>query len=225
MLSLSLASPAEFALAQRMVSEHHYLHTPVDSRTSPLAYIVRWQQFPAGSLTEVGCLIFGRPESTRCYSGSLTYGSLDDVAQGRARYSRWEIINLARIWLDPRIQRGGADYIPNAATNILAQALRRVVIDYLIARPPCFLDEPWPLRVCLSYCDTRRHTGALYRAANFSLARRNEDGIETYTRPLRHLSHAERRQVETAALRSPRSRQFRAARHQLRSQPALPFFA
>lgn len=221
MLSLTLAGPAEFTLAQRMVTAHHYLHTPVDSRTSPLAYIVRWQH------SDVGCLIFGRPESTRCYTGSLTYGSLDDVAQGRARYSRWEIINLARIWLDPAIQRGGAHYIPNAATYIVAQALRRVVIDYLIARPPCFLDEPWPLRVCLSYCDTRLHTGALYRAANFSLARRNEDGIETYARPLRHLTHAERRQVETASQRSPRSRRIRSARFQRQAAQAsfLPLFS
>lgn len=215
MLSLTLAGPAEFALAQRMVAERHYLHTPVDSRTSPLAYIVRMQS------DAVGCLIFGRPESTRCYSGSLTYGSLDDIAAGRAHYSRWEIINLARIWLDPSIQRGGAHYIPNAATYSVAQALRRVVIDYLIARPPCFLDEPWPLRICLSYCNTRLHTGALYRAANFSLARRNENGIETYARPLRHLTHAERRQVEAASQRSPRSRRFRSARYQTHAQPAL----
>lgn len=222
MLSLHLAGPAEFALAQRMVSERHYLRTPVDARTSPVAYIVRWQQDPPqGSTADVGCLVFGRPESTRCYTGSLTYGSLDDITQGRAQYSRWEIINLARIWLDPSIQRRGAHYIPNAATYIVAQALRRIPVDYLLARPPCFLDEPWALCICLSYCDTRIHTGALYRAANFHLARRNEDGIETYTRPLRHLTHAERRQVETASHHSPRSRRFRAARFQTHAQPAL----
>lgn len=215
MLSLHLANPAEFAQAQRMVADHHYLHAPVDSRTSPIAYIVRFQGTPAG------CLIFGRPESTRCYSGPLTYGSLADIAAGRAQYSRWEIINLSRIWLDPRIQRNGPHYIPNAATYLIAQALRRVVLDYLVQRPPCFLDEPWQLRICLSYCDTRIHTGALYRAANFHLARRNEDGIETYTRPLRHLTHAERRQVETASHHSPRSRRFRAARFQTHAQPAL----
>ena len=215
MLSLTLAGPVEFALAQRMVAQHHYLHTAVDSRTSPVAYIVRLDQIA------VGYVIFGRPESTRCYTGALTYGSLDDVHQGRARYSRWEIINLARIWLDPSIQRGGAHYIPNAATFIVAQALRRVVIDYLVVRPPCFLDEPFDLRVCLSYCDTRRHTGALYRAANFRLARINKDGIETYFRPLRHLTHDERRRVETASHHSPRSRNFRAARLQTHVQPAL----
>lgn len=219
MLSLHLATlPAEYRYAQALVAAHHYLHTPVDSRTSPLAYLVRWQADDGSPPIAAGCLIFGRPEATRCYTGSLTYGSLSDVASGRARFSRWEILNLSRIWLDPRIQRGGAHYIPNAATYLVAQALRRVVVDYLMQRPPCFLDEPYELRVCLSYCDTRIHTGALYRAAGFHLARRNPSGIETYTRPLRRLSHAEKNQITQASHRSPRSQAYRAAR----SAPTQP---
>lgn len=220
-LSLHPASSNELRLAQDMVSSHHYLHTPVDVRTSPLAYIVRLHSFPDGAPTDVGCLIFGRTESTRCYTGALTYGSLKDITVGKAQYSRWEIINLARIWLDPRIQHNGSDYVPNAASYLIAQALRRLPVDYLLRRPPCFLDEPWQLRVCLSYCDTRLHSGALYRAANFHLARRNKDGIETYVRPLRGLDHAERRLIEAASRQSARSRRYRAARAYAGTQ--LPF--
>lgn len=212
MASINLATPAETAWAQQQVIAHHYLHKPVDARCRVMAYIIKHDATP------LGCLIFGRPESTRCYDGGLTYGSQHDVAAGRARYDRWEIVNLARVWLDPRLQAGGDLFTPNAATWAIGAALRRVVSDYLIARPPCFLDEPWKLRVCLSYCDTRIHQGTIYRAAGFQLARANRQGIETWYRPLRGLQGCERKTIELASHRSQRSQQYRAARY----QEALP---
>jgi hypothetical protein len=90
-----------------MVTHAHYLHRPVDPRTRPLAYL----GYLGGE--RVGCLIFGRPESTRCYQGGLTYGSLADVQAGKAQYSRWEVLSLARVWLSPEVQAGGASYRPD----------------------------------------------------------------------------------------------------------------
>lgn len=216
-LRLELATPATFRWAQRTITVQHYLHAPVDARTSPLAYVL----YHADLLQPVGCLIFGRPEATRCYSGQLLYGSVDDVNHGRASCTRWQVINLARVWLSPLIQSNGAYYLPNAASYCIAQALRRVVVDYLVARPPCFPDEPWELRWCLSYCDPHYHTGALYRASNFTLVRQNERGLQTYARPLRYLSHGERAQVLYASQLSQRSRSYRSARILATSQPSL----
>ncbi len=215
-LTLDLADASSLAWAQQRIAAEHYLHTPVDPRCRPLAYIVHhhatWGAAAAAGPRAIGILIFGRPEATRCYAGALTYGSQDDVQAGRAQFDRWEVINLARVWLHPLFQREGRYHIPNLATWAIGQALRRVVVDYLLTYPPCFLDEPWRLRVCLSYCDTRRHRGTIYRAAGFRCARSNGDGIETWMRPLRGLQGHERQHIEHASAHSPRSRSHRARR-------------
>lgn len=207
-LALVLTTPAWLAWCQDRVTQHHYLRRPVDPRCTPMAYVVRWGTEP------LGCLIFGRPESTRCYTGKLTYGSLEDVGQGKAQYSRWEILNLARVWLDPRLQdRGGPDYVQNAASQVISQALKRVGYDYLCYRPPVYLDEPYAIRVCLSYCDTRRHRGTLYQAAGFTLAR-TAKALQTWIRPVRPLRHWQRDAIERLSEQSPRGRQYRAKREQ-----------
>jgi hypothetical protein len=202
-LSISLADKEGLQWSQEQVVAHHYLHHPVDVRCSPVAYLVLL------GYERVGCLIFGRPEATRVNGW---YGSVEDVLANRCRLTRWQVLNLARVWLHPDIQRAGAHYIANAATWVIAQALRSVVVDYLVCKPPVFLDEPYEIRDCLSYCDTRVHHGSLYRAANFRLERTNERGIETYIRPLRHLTHAEHAQIIQCSLHSKRARQYRLAR-------------
>ena len=92
MIRLTLADRQGLAAAQDAVAKWHYLHTAVDSRCSPVAYLAMLEG------KAIGCLIFGRPESTRCYQGGLTYGSLADVHAGRAQFDRWEILNLASVW-------------------------------------------------------------------------------------------------------------------------------
>jgi hypothetical protein len=198
--------------AQRQVAEHHYLHTPVDVRCSPLVYVIcqrtqseRFRDRPM----PIGCLIFGRPEATRVNGW---YGSVEDVEAGRCPLTRWQVLNLARVWIDSKWQRGGPYFIGNLATYAIAQALQRVAYDYLVAHPPCFLDEPWELRDCLSYCDTAKHQGTIYRAANFAHVRTNERGLQTYRRPFRRLTTRERATIERLADQSQRSRQMRARR-------------
>jgi hypothetical protein len=110
------------------------------------------------------------------------------------------------------VQREGVHFVENAVTRVLAQALYRVVFDYLMLHPPCFLDEPFEITDCLSYCDRRYHRGTIYRAANFVLVRENERGIQTYRRPLRRLMPHERRAIMVAASCSLRSRRYRATR-------------
>lgn len=217
MLTLDLVTDrAESRWAQQLITDRHYLRTPVDARCRPLIYLLHYH-YSAGAHAAagprvVGCLIFGRPEASRCYAGELTYGSQADVRTGRAQFDRWEVVNLARVWLHPTIQQGGLDYVPNAATWVIGQALRRVVVDYLLTYPPCFLDQPWKLRMCLSYCDTRKHRGTIYRAAGFQLVRTNAGGIETWARPLRGLQGHERVQIERRSAQSPRSKRYRSQR-------------
>jgi hypothetical protein len=217
-LTLTLATARDLAWAQQQVTLHHYLRAPVDARCRVLGYVVRCDAERAG------CLLFGRPEAARCYTGDLTYGSAADVAAERACFDRWEILNLARVWLDPRLQRGGADYAPNAASWAIGQALRSVVVDYLAAYPPCFLDEPWQLQMCLSYCDTRQpgHHGTIYQAAGFWRVRVNEAGIETWARPLRRLRGRERTYLEQISAQTYRSRVYRSRRAAGATQEGLP---
>lgn len=203
MMLLELCDKAGLAWCQQQVIAHHYLHTPVDVRCSPVAYRVLL------GVRGVGCLIFGRPEATRCNGW---YGSVEDVQVGRCPLTRWQVLNLARVWLHPDIQQGGSCYLKNAASWVIAQALRTVVYDYLMQKPPVWLEEPYEIREVLSYCDRSKHTGALYRAANFRLQRTNKRNIETYVRPLRRLSHFEKQQIAQASECSQRCQKLRDRR-------------
>lgn len=209
-----------FAWCQQQVAQHHYLRSPVDARSRPFAYRVTLDGAP------VGCLIFGRPESTRCYDGALTYGSQGDVASGRARFDRWEILNLSRVWLHPDVQAGGVHHHrtpgytdrrgvwrSTLASTVIGLALGRVGFDYLSYDPPCFVDEPYQVRAVLSYCDTTQHKGTIYRAAGFDRARVNERGIETwYTTAVAPLTAQQDQVVRYRSRVSPRAIQQRQRR-------------
>jgi len=204
--------------AQALVAREHYLRKRVDVRCSVEGYGVT----VAGR--NVGVLLLGRPQATACYPW---YGSVSDVLRGRAEVTRWQVLNLARVYLDPIVQPAGSLHetapgfrdrrgswrstLGSAAISALAD---RVGVEYLVARPPCFMEEPYELRWLLSYCDTRLHRGTLYRAAGFELWRTNAAGLQTWRLPLRPLTVEEHRVVGMAAARSPRSIEYRARRAQ-----------
>lgn len=206
MLHLKLANKDELEWCQQQVIAHHYLHKRFDVRCSPVAYLVMLGE------ERVGCLIFGRPEAQRVNGW---YGSVEDITTGKCRISRWSILNLARVWLHPSIQHEGEHYIPNAATFVIGKALRSIVYDFLIEKPPVWIEEPYEILEVLSYCDTKIHHGTLYKASNFSLMRTNDNGIETYVRPVRRLSHAEKAAIAQASSKDKRCQKLRAKRGQL----------
>jgi hypothetical protein len=231
MIDLRLLDAAGLARAQDAVTRDHYLHAPVDVRSMPEGYSVHQQRYRTGP---IGFLLFGRPEATRCYNvptgGTGWYGSVEDVARGRAACTRWQVLNLARVWISPSAQAGGdlhrSSTLPGfydrrgvwrstLASTAITAALDRVALDYLLRRPPCFLEEPYQLQWCLSYCDTRLHRGTIYRAAGFELVRTNARGIQTWRRRLRPLTESEDAAVREAAYTHPRSRKHRARRAQL----------
>jgi hypothetical protein len=234
MIHLHIAGDRGLDWAQGVVTDYHDLHAPVDPRCSPVAYLI---ELDHGSSSAVGCLIFGRPEATCCYDGKLTYGSLKDVESGRAQYDRWEVLNLARVWLSPVVQYGGrfcsSRFLPGfvdrrgiwrstLASAAIELALTSIGSDYLMQRPPCFVEEPYDIRVVLSYCDTNLHTGTIYRAAGFERARTNERGIETYyTTAVAPLTSYQRDMIEKRAGQSWRSKRHRAARAAKHTQEAM----
>lgn len=226
MLSLKLADTAELAWAQKQVTHYHYLHTPVDVRCRPLAYLVMLFD------QKVGCLIFGRPEATKVTGW---YGSVEDVLTGTCPLTRWQILNLARVYLDPCIQRGGAFAHPGGligsnvlpgfydrrqiwrstcASYVVELAISRVPFEYLYERPPVWMDQPYEIVHIISYCDTKRHKGTVYLAARFEQVRVNEQSIATYRRVVRPLTPAEH------AIIARRSQQDRRAQH-LRAQAGV----
>jgi hypothetical protein len=248
MIRLTLLDKEGLQDAQRIVSALHYLKRPVDSRCSIEGYAIEiltdpepspvlgLQHYPntiwyAGFCSPgemeaqtVGYLLFGRPEATRCYPW---YGDVDQKSAGKVECSRWEVLNLARVWLDPSTQPGGSLHRPeilpgfrdrrgawrsSLASTAVREAARKIRLDYLLKRLPCFPSEPYQLAWLLSYCDTRLHKGTIYRAAGFELYRTNERGIQTWRLPIAPLSPAEDRHVLAASSLSQRSREYRDAR-------------
>lgn len=221
MIKLKLLNRDEIRLAQETVIEHHYLHRPVDARCSVEGYSVHLD-----SHEPAGYLLFGRPEATRCGSW---YGSVDDVLISRCEVTRWQVLNLARVWLHPDYQYGGGHSISlpgymdrkgafrsTLASDTLRAAIARIGFDYLVYRPPCFLEEPYQVRWLLSYCDTRIHKGTIYRAAGFELYRTNDRGIQTWRIRLPELTSEQDAQVRDASRLNARSIRYRAKRAQMR---------
>jgi hypothetical protein len=202
--------------------EGHYLHTAPDPRTRPFCYVVVQKS------KRLGCLWFGRPESAKCYRGGLTYGSLADVKKKKAAYDRWEVLNLSRVWLSPDVQPGGALYGPEhlpgfvdrkggfrstLASLLIQEALGMIGFDYLMRHPPCFVKQPYAIRVVLSYCNVHLHRGVIYPAAGFTLARTNKEGIQTWWTPaVATLSPPQDRRIRELAKVHPRSKRIRKAR-------------
>lgn len=224
-VSIRHLGPTGLADAQEAVTRHHYLRAPVDPRGMPEAFgvFLPWRYKP------VGYLICARPEATRCYPW---YGSVEDVESGRAEVTRWQVLCVARVWLWPGIQPGGAYYHPDhvpgyydpddrfvarVASDALRALAARARVNYLLARPPCFPDEPYDIRWLMSYCDTAKHHG-LIKAAGWQRFREGGGAsgtIETWRTPVPPLPSGQRAAVLEASCRHPRSILHRARRAQL----------
>jgi hypothetical protein len=214
----------DFGWIWSKMEQDHYLHTMPDYRTS---YEVFGGYLPGFDNLMAAALIFGRPEATRCGDW---YGGVEDVGAGRCEVTRWQVLNLSRVRVDPVFQAGGSYYHPEIlpgftdrrgtwrstlASEAIRAAVERIGYEYLLRRPPCFLDEPYEIRWLLSYCDTHLHKGTIYRAAGFELYRTNKRGIQTWRIRLPGLSPQEDQMIRAASLSNPRSIRYRAERAQL----------
>ncbi len=222
MISLLPLDRPGIAWAQDIVTRCHYRRSPVDGRSSVEGYAVQHDR-----LGRVGLLLFGRPEATVCRPW---YGSVAEAQNGRVACTRWQVLNLARVWMDPKVQKGGKyctyEYLPGftdrsgywrsaLASTAIRMATRQIGMDYLLRRPPCFLDEPYQIDWLLSYCDPAYHKGVIYRESGFELYRTNGAGLMTWRIRLPGLIPEQDQAVREASVKSPRSRAYRAKRAQL----------
>jgi hypothetical protein len=103
------------------------------------------------------------------------------------------------------VDRKGVFRSTLASTAILA-SLQTIGRDYLLANPPCFVEQPYKIRVVMSYCNKHLHRGLIYRASGFQFGRVNEDGVETWWTPnVATLTPGENRRIRALAKVHPRS--------------------
>lgn len=227
MIELLFATREEIKGMQQRVIESHYLHKPIDQRCSIEAYRVLLNG------DDIGLLMFGRPEATRC---GKWYGSVDSVNSGLCEVTRWQVLNLARVWLSPRVQPGGDLYSSSLlpgftdrrgnwrstlASSAIKMAAQRIGYEYVLKRPPCFLDEPYHIKYLMSYCDKKVHRGVIYKEAGFELFRTNEKQIETWRLPLPPLTSCQDDSIQAASETNERSRKYRSDRLSKKAQLSL----
>lgn len=161
-LTIRLGNKSDVAWAQAIVTEHHYLHQPVNNQARPMVYLVDYQG------ERLGLVMAGGPHAT-CNKGWYGYPGL---------ITKWQVLDLNRIWLSPRIQKGGdlckpdicpgfigwrGKWWPSVASWAIEEVLSRVQRDRVSLWPPVFIEEPYHIRLVISYHDPKYHTGAIYR--------------------------------------------------------------
>ena len=161
-VNIHLGDASDLAWAQTTVTEHHYLHQPVDPRARPMVYVVRH----AGQ--RVGLVMLGIPHATRC-GGWWGYEGLP---------TQWQVVDLCRIYLEPEIQQGGAlcrpdiapgytdrrgQWRPTVATWAIREVLSRVQADRVRLWPPVYPEQPYHILLAISYHDPNFHRGTIYR--------------------------------------------------------------
>ena len=169
-LTLTLGDRDDLAWAQTTVTHHHYLRCPVDPRARPMVYTVRHRG------VRVGLVMLGIPHATRC-GGWWGYEGLP---------SQWQAVDLNRIWVNPYYQPGEygiytrepgvvpgfidrrGTFRPTVATWAINEVLQRVQADRVRLWPPVYPDQPYHIRLAISYSDPQFHKGTIYKAAGAS---------------------------------------------------------
>lgn len=165
-LHITLGDAVDLEWAQRVVTEQHYLKSPVDPRARAMCYRI-WHR---GHQHRLGTIILGCPHATRC-SGWWGYPGLP---------TQWQVVDLCRIWVDPELQVGGrfcqagevpgftdrqGRWRPAVASWAIAEVLSKVQRDRVALWPPVYLDQPYHIRLAISYHDPQYHRGTIYQAS------------------------------------------------------------
>jgi hypothetical protein len=157
------------------VLDSHYLHKLPDPRARTMTYALRLGD------QMVGTVMLGIPHATRC-GGWWGYPGLP---------TQWQVVDLCRIWLHPDVQTGGTfckrgmvpgfvdrrgDWRPALATWAIKSVLGRVQRDRVAMWPPVYVEQPYHIRLAISYHDPRYHNGAIYRHSQALPMYRGADG-------------------------------------------------
>src|SRR3990167_4027301 len=150
---------AERDWLNKQAIKHHYMHRAVHPRSFPLGYRLIFDGESRGNGTPCGFITFA----------SIHFVKQRDLFGYPSLPTKWQVLSLARFWL--------ADTLPkNTATAVLGKLLRvqgeekicRVGRGWLGVHPPRFPDDPYHIRLIISYADkTHGHEGTIYKAANF----------------------------------------------------------
>lgn len=170
-LTIGLANKEEEAWARETAVLGHYLHSLPSSRCQPMTYAVRFGDEEDGYADEpLGFVMAGLPHSTK-NKGWWGYQGLP---------TQYQVADLNRIWLSPRIQKGGdlctPDNVPGfigwrgrwwpaAGSWLIAEILGRIQRDRIAMKPPVYLDKPYHVRLVISYSDPAHHKGTIYKVA------------------------------------------------------------
>ena len=175
-LTIRLGDKDDLDWAQRTVERDHYLHQRVDARARPMVYVLDYDAVP------VGLVMLGIPHATRC-GGWWGYPGLP---------TQWQVVDLCRIWLAPAVQHdnywckpgivpGFYDrrgmFRPTTPTWAINEVLQRVQADRVRLWPPVYLEQPYHIRLAISYHDPQYHRGTIYRHSHATPMYTDSDGV------------------------------------------------
>lgn len=163
-LTVRLGNNDDFVWAQQTTRDFHYLRRGVDPRARPMVYVLEHDG------DRMGLIMIGIPHASKNrrwwgYPGLPT---------------QWQVVDMCRIWIDPDLQKDGrlaypsivpgfmdrkGVFRPTVATWFIHQVLTRVQQDRVSLWPPVYLDQPYHIRLVISYHDPAFHRGTIYRLA------------------------------------------------------------
>jgi hypothetical protein len=207
--------------AAELIKRLHYLHAMPHHFSRPYGYRVTLAMDDSWA----GLLIFNRTQVV--YQRGF-FGQLSHVAADQAPYTNWQILNLCRVLVNPDCQPGGslytATHLPGyydrkgefkstLASEMIRASVSRIGFDYLMAKPPVFLDQPYEITYLVSYCNTSLHRGVIYRAAGFELY--TNAPIQMYRHPIPALTPSQHTAIMAASMTDGRANRLRERRMQL----------
>lgn len=147
--------------ANEWIQRLHYRHQRVHDLGYPFAYSIHH----AATGAIAGVAIFAVPHFTRL-KGMFGYPGLP---------TKWQVLLLSRLWIEPAFQQQvvtdsrGQQHSLCVASCAIAQMSHRINQDWLAWHPPPFPEQPYNLRLLISYADlNHQHVGTVYQASNFS---------------------------------------------------------
>lgn len=178
-LTLHQATKHDMPWVREMVVEHHYLHQWPHPLSRPSAYILK-----LGRL-DVGVVVVGIPHAARC-RGWWGYDGLP---------TQWQVVDISRIWVSSIIQKGGEYCDPatlpgftdrkgvfrptTISDYLIPTVLERVQRDRVSSWPPVFMEQPYHIRLVVSYHDPQLHKGTIYQASGAVPMYVDKDGRAT----------------------------------------------
>jgi hypothetical protein len=151
--------------ANQWAERLHYKHKKVHDLACPFAYSIHSSE--TGEV--VGVVILATPHFTKLRS-LFGYPQLGLPTQ-------WQVLLVSRVWIEPAFQQQtiydsrGREHSLCIASCAIAQILKRVNEDWLEHHPPPFPEQPYNLRLLISYADLeQKHEGVIYQASNFTFS-------------------------------------------------------